>query len=264
MKMKTPYQTIIYEKNEGIAIITLNRPKSMNALNTLLLKELYHVVGDIDNDEDIKVAILTGSEKFFVAGADITEIDKIANPVSARRFLKIVQDVINRVEDMEKPIIAAVSGFALGGGCELALACDIRLAAENAVFGLPEIKIGVIPGGGGTQRLPRLVGAGRAKELIYTGDFIEVHEAYRIGLVNKIYTTASLMEEAKKMASKIVRQPGEAVKAAKLSVNGGMNMDVKSAITYEARCFEILFSTEDQKEGTRAFLEKRNPVFKNR
>jgi len=264
MRMEIPYQTIFCEKSEGIAIITLNRPKSMNALNTLLLKELHHVIDDIDSDENIKVAILTGSEKFFVAGADITEIDKIANPVSARRFLKIVQDVINRVDDMEKPIIAAVSGFALGGGCELALACDIRLAADNAVFGLPEIKIGVIPGGGGTQRLPRLIGAGRAKELIYTGDFIDVQEAYRIGLVNKVYTVASLIIEAKKIAAKIVRQPGEAVKAAKLSVNGGMNMDIKSAIAYEARCFEILFSTEDQKEGMRAFVEKRKPVFKNR
>ena len=258
------YQTILYEKGEGIAVITLNRPKNMNALNSALFRELNHALTEIDGDEEVKVVILAGSEKFFAAGADITEMDGIATPVDAHRFLKDVQAVFNRIEDLEKPVIAAVSGLALGGGCELTLACDLRIAAENATFGQPEIKIGVIPGAGGTQRLPRIIGITKAKELLYTGDFIDAEEAYRIGLVNKVVPAASLMEEARKMAGKIARQPGFAVKITKIAVNGGMNMDMKSAMAYEARCFEILFSTADQKEGMKAFVEKRKPVFTDR
>jgi enoyl-CoA hydratase len=258
------YQTILYEKSEGIATITLNRPQSMNALNSLVFKELVHVLSEIEGDEEVKVMILAGSDKFFAAGADITEIGKIATPVEAHRFLKHAQAAFNNIEDMAKPVIAAISGLALGGGCELVLACDLRIAAENALFGQPEIKIGVIPGGGGTQRLPRIIGVTKAKELLYTGDFIDAQEAHRIGLVNKVVSVASLMEEAKKMALKIARQPGIALKMTKLAVNGGLNMDIKSAMAYEARCFEILFSTEDQKEGMRAFVEKRKPNFKNR
>lgn len=258
------YQTILYEKSEGIATVTLNRPKSMNALNSQVFKELDHAFSEIDGDDEVRVAILTGSEKFFAAGADITEISKIATPVEAHRFLKDVQALFNRIEDLEKPVIAAISGLALGGGCELALACDLRIAAESAMFGQPEIKIGVIPGAGGTQRLPRIIGVTKAKELLYTGDVIDAQEAYRIGLVNKVVSVASLMEEARKMALKIARQPGMALKVTKLAVNGGLNMDIKSAMAYEARCFEILFSTEDQKEGMKAFVEKRKPAFKNR
>jgi enoyl-CoA hydratase len=258
------YQTILYEKSEAIATITLNRPQSMNALNSRVFAELVHVLSEIEGDDEVKVAILAGSEKFFAAGADITEIGKIATPVEAHRFLKDAQAAFNNIEDMAKPVIAAISGLALGGGCELVLACDLRIAAENAMFGQPEIKIGVIPGGGGTQRLPRIIGVTKAKELLYTGDFIDAQEAHRIGLVNKVVSVASLMEEAKKMALKIARQPGIALKMTKLAVNGGLNMDIKSAMAYEARCFEILFSTEDQKEGMRAFVEKRKPNFKNR
>jgi enoyl-CoA hydratase/carnithine racemase len=258
------YQTILYEKSEGLATITLNRPKSMNALNSQVFKELGLALSEVDGDDSVKVVILAGSEKFFAAGADITEIGEIGTPVDAHRFLKDAQAVFNRIEDLEKPVIAAISGLALGGGCELVLACDLRIAADNAVFGQPEIKIGVIPGAGGTQRLPRIVGVTKAKELLYTGDFIDAQEAYRIGLVNKVVSVASLMEEAKKMALKIARQPGMALKVTKLAVNGGLNMDIKSAMAYEARCFEILFSTEDQKEGMKAFVEKRKPVFKNR
>jgi len=258
------YKTITFNKSEGIATITLNRPKSLNALNSQLLRELGHVILNIESDDEIKVAIITGNGKSFAAGADITEIEEITTPLDAHQFLKLVQDVHNKVEDMEKPVIAAVNGLALGGGCELALACDIRLAADTAVFGLPEIKIGVLPGGGGTQRLSRLVGVGRAKELIYIGDPIDAQEAYRIGLVNKVFPAASLMEEEKKMALKLIQRPGAALKLAKLSINGGMNMALKPALTYEVRCQEILFSTEDQKEGMRAFIEKRKPVFKNK
>jgi len=258
------FETVLLEKGEGVATITLNRPKSMNALNSQLLRELDQIIADVEMDDDISAVIITGSDKFFAAGADITEVDTIPDPMSARRFLKLVQGVINRVEDMGKPVIAAVRGFALGGGCELALACDIRLAADNAVFALPEVKIGVIPGGGGTQRLPRIVGAGRAKELMYTGDMIDAQEAYRIGLANKVYPVASLMEEARKLALKIARQPRAGVNALKLSINDGLNMDLKNGIAYEARCFEILFSTEDQKEGIKAFIEKRKPAYKNK
>jgi len=188
----------------------------------------------------------------------------MSTPVDVHGFIKEAQAVINKFEDLEKPVIAAVSGLALGGGCELAMACDLRIATENAVFGQPEIRIGVIPGAGGTQRLPRLVGVTKAKELLYTGDSIDANEAYRIGLVNKVVPVASLMDEAMKMASKIARQPGVALRMTKFAVNSGMNMDIKSAMSYEARCFEILFSTEDQKEGVKAFIEKRRPAFKDR
>ena len=258
------YKTIIYEKKERVGTITLNRPKSMNSLSSELLGELDHALTEIDRDDDVKVVILTGSEKFFAAGADITEIGAIKTPLDAHRFLKMAQAVFNHIEDLEKPVIAAISGLTLGGGCELTLACDLRIAADNATFGQPEIKIGVIPGAGGTQRLPRIVGVTKAKEILYTGDFMDAQEAYRIGLLNKVVPAASLMEEARKMALKIARQPGVALTATKLSVNGGLNMDIKSAMAYEARCFEILFSTDDQKEGMKAFIEKRKPAFKDK
>lgn len=258
------YKTILYEIKGDIGIITLNRPKSMNALNSQLLRELDNVLTDIDRDDFVKVVILTGSEKYFAAGADITEISNINTPVDAHRFLKEAQAVFNKIEDLEKPVIAAVGGLALGGGCELILACDLRIAADNSTFGQPEIKIGVIPGAGGTQRLPRVIGVTKAKELLYTGDLIDAQEAHRIGLVNKVVPLASLMEEATKMAMKIARQPGFALKVTKFAVNGGLNMDIRSAMAYEARCFEILFSTEDQKEGMKAFVEKRKPVFKDK
>jgi enoyl-CoA hydratase/carnithine racemase len=258
------YETIIYEKKEGIGTITLNRPKMMNALNSRVFRELGHILVEIERDDSIAVVIITGGEKFFAAGADITEISGISTPIDAHDFLKEPQAVFNKIENLEKPIIAAVGGLALGGGCELAMACDLRIAAENASFGQPEIKIGVIPGGGGTQRLPRIVGVTKAKEILFTGDFIDASEAYRIGLVNKVIPVASLMDEARKMALKIARQPRLALKMTKLAINGGMNMELKSAIAYEARCSEILFSTEDQKEGMKAFIEKRKPVFNNR
>jgi len=252
------YRMILYEKKEGIATITLNRTKSMNALNSQVFVELGRAV------TDVKVVVLTGSEKFFAAGADLSEMGDLATPVDAHRFLKGAQAVYNRIKDLEKPFIAAVAGFALGGGCELALACDLRIAAENAVFGQPEIKFGIMPGAGGTQRLPRVVGLTKAKELLYTGDLIDAHEAYRIGLVNKVVPVTSLMDEARKLAMKVACQPGFALKITKMAVNGGMNMDMKSAMAYESRCFEMLFSTADRKEGMKAFVEKRKPAFTDR
>jgi enoyl-CoA hydratase len=256
--------TVKFEKEEGIGIIILNRPKQMNALSVDLIEELSGLLDKVVKDNEIGVAILTGSEKVFCVGADIKEVSKIYTPVKARNFLAKVRSLFNKIEDLEKPVIAAVGGFALGGGCELALACDLRIAAENAKFGLPEIKLGIIPGGGGTQRLPRIIGMTKAKELLYTGDPIDAKEALLTGLVNKVVAVESLMDEGRKMASKIFRQPSFAIKMAKHAVNRGINMDVKSAIDYEARCAEMLFSTEDMKEGINAFIEKRQPTFVGR
>lgn len=257
------YTTILYEKSDGIGTITLNRPKSMNALNSILLGELRHVFNEMVRDAEVSVVIITGNDKFFAAGADINEIAGIATPAEAHDYLP-ADNIFRRLEDFDKPVIAVVRGFALGGGCELAMACDLRIAAENAVFGQPEIRLGIIPGGGGTQRLPRLIGVTKAKELLFTGDNIDANEAYRLGLVNKVVPVDAAMDEARKMALKIARQPAIALRATKMAINDGMNMDIRSAMAYEARCFENLFSTEDQKEGTKAFLDKRKPVFKNR
>jgi len=257
------YETILFEKDQNIATITLNRPRAYNAMNLKMFAELKQVFSLIEADESVRVVIIAGSGKFFAAGADISEISKIASPVDASLFLKQV-DIFQIIEDFDRPVIAAISGLALGGGCELCLACDLRVAAENAVFGQPEIKIGVIPGGGGTQRLPRLIGVTKAKELLFTGETINALEAYRLGLVNKVVPVSDLMTEAKAFAQRIAALPGVALKMTKFAVNGGMSMDMKAALAYEARCFELLFSTGDQKEGTGAFLEKRKPMFKNR
>jgi len=258
------YKTITYTKKDGIATVTLNRPTSMNALNTQVFGELQHVFSRTETDDDVKVVVITGSEKFFAAGADIMELANIATPLDVQRYARLSRDVFRQIEDTEKPLIAAVSGFALGGGCELTLVCDLRIVSESAVFGLPEIKIGVLPGGGGTQRLPRLVGTTKAKELLYTGDNIDAQEALRIGLVNKVVPVEKLLEETYALAKKITARPAAAVKMIKLAVDGGINLDIKSAVAYEARCFEILFSTYDQQEGMKAFMEKRKAVFKGR
>ena len=258
------FNTIIYNSEEGVGIITMNRPKSMNAINDEFVRELGQAIDLIEADEKVEAVIVTGGEKIFAAGADIKYVMGIGTPLEAHEFVSDVQSLFSRLENLEKPTIAAVGGLALGGGCELALACDIRLAAENAIFGLPEIKIGVLPGGGGTQRLPRLIGAGRAKEMLYSGDPIDADEAYRIGLANKVVKADALMDEAKKLARNLGQRPAFALKMIKTSVNRGMSMDLQSALAHEARCFEILFSTEDQKEGMKAFVEKREPKFKGK
>ena len=260
------YKTILYEKKESIGTITLNRPKAMNALSSEMLRELSDLLDKVEEDDSVKVVIITGgNEKFFAAGADIKELESFQNPMDAHGFTKMAQAAITKFEDFDKPVIAAISGYALGGGLELSMACDIRIAAENASFGQPEITLGVIPGGGGTQRLPRLVGVPNAKELLYTGDRIDANEAHRIGLINKVVPVDSLMDEAMKMAKKIVSRPGVAVTITKLAVNSGVNTaNIHSALEYEQRGFEILFSTEDQKEGMKAFIEKRKPVFKDK
>ena len=251
------YETLICDKKGGIAVITLNRPQRMNALDEQLVRELGQVMTEIEEDEQVKVVILTGHEKFFCAGADIRE----EVPVN---FLKNVRAVFHKIESCEKPSIAAVSGIAYGGGCELSLVCDLRIASETAKFAVPEIKIGAIPAGGGTQRLPRLIGVTRAKELLFSGNPIDAHEAYRIGLVNRVVPTEGLVEEAKKMAQLLLDRPPVALTMAKLAVNTSMNTNLEAGLDYEAHCAAIIFTTEDIKEGMAAFREKRKPVWKGR
>ncbi|WP_040212500.1 short-chain-enoyl-CoA hydratase [Clostridium polynesiense] len=251
-------KNVLLEKEENIAVVTINRPKALNALNSDTLKELEWVIADLEEDDSIYAVILTGAGgKAFVAGADITEM-KDLNALQGRKFSILGNRVFRRLELLEKPVIAAIPGFALGGGCELAMACDIRIASEKAKFGQPETGLGITPGFGGTQRLARIVGMGRAKELIYTGSVIKADEAYRIGLVNKVTTVEELMNEAKAMASAIAKQAPIAVKLSKAAINRGMQVDIDTALSYEAEAFGECFSTEDQKEGMTAFVEKKS------
>lgn len=261
------YETILYEKEEGIGVVTLNRPESLNALNRKLMQELGAVLDEIEGDEEVKVVILTGGLKAFSAGADIKERASSGKPVSQTQVYFYQQKAhrfFNRIEDFEKPTIAAVSGIAVGGGCELSLVCDLRIASETARFGLPEVKLGVIPAAGGTQRLPRIIGITKAKELLYTGDFIDANESYRLGLVNKVVPADKLMEEAKAMAKKLANNPPLPVKFAKRCVNAGMQLNLASALDYEAHCAALLVMSEDRIEGFKAFAEKRKPVYKGR
>ena len=258
------YNTLKYELDDNIAIIRLSRPDSKNALNRELIQELGDILRAVANDDDVAVIIITGTKEEFAVGADVKEISGIITPTEAYGFSTMIQRVFLEIESIEKPFIAAVNGWALGGGCELALACDIRIAGENAKFGQPEIKIGVIPGGGGTQRLPRLIGLGWAKQLLFTGELVDATEAYRMGLVNKVVPPESLLNEAKRIALNLRNLPQLALRMMKSAVNEGINVNLKSALSYETRCFAILFSTEDQDEGMKAFLEKRKPIFKNR
>ena len=250
-------------KIEGaIAEVTINRPKALNALNTQTLKELGQIVEELSSNKEVKVVIISGSgEKAFVAGADIAEM-KNNTPLESRQFAQLGHKVFTSIENMPQVVIAAVNGFALGGGCELALACDIRIASKKAKFGLPEVTLGITPGFAGTQRLPRLVGKGIAKELIFTGDMIDSEEAYRIGLVNKIYEPEELLTKAQELASKINSRGTCAVSLAKSAINNGLNMDETSAYNYEVEVFSLCFATNDQKEGMSAFLEKRKADFK--
>lgn len=257
------YETIKCEMKGSIALITVNRPKAMNALNSTVLEELYDAVEKIGNDDSVRVIVLTGEGKAFVAGADIAEMSKMT-PVEAREFGKKGHKLMNSINYVEKPVIAAINGFALGGGCELSMACDIRIASENAKFGQPEVGLGLIPGFAGNLRLPRLVGKGMAKYMILTGEMINAEDALRIGLVQKVVPQEELMDETMKIAEKICSQAPIAVKYAKDVINNGYDMDLKSASAYEVNTFGIPFASEDMKEGTSAFLEKRKPEWKNK
>ena len=252
---------LLMEVENGIAVVTINRPKALNALNSETLSELLNLFTEIEGRADIKVLILTGSgEKAFVAGADISEM--VSKSVKESREMSLLAfEVFQKLENMPKATIAAVNGFALGGGCEIAMACDIRVAAENAKFGQPETGLGVIPGFGGTQRLPRLVGKGRAKELIFTNDMVDAQEAYRIGLANKVVPAAELLETCKTMAGKIMSKGSFATQLSKEAINQGMDVDLVNGIKLEANLWGVAFATEDRKEGMAAFLEKRKANF---
>lgn len=256
------FENLVLSHEGEVAIVTVNRPKALNALNRKTLDELREVFESLDQDAGVKVVILTGSgEKAFVAGADIVELQSM-DTFAAREAAIVGQGVMDTIEKLSKPVIGAINGFALGGGCELAMACDIRLASDNAKFGLPEVSLGVIPGFAGTQRLPRLIGKGRAKELMFTGDMVDAQEAYRLGLANKVVSQVELLDTALKMAQKISSRGPVAIRLGKEAVNKGMELDQDKANAYEAELFALCFATEDQKEGMLAFVEKRAAQFK--
>jgi enoyl-CoA hydratase len=255
------YKNILVEVSEGIAKITFNRPKVLNAMSYDVMSELACALYECDQNDAVKSLILTGAgEKAFVAGADISQMQN-STPVEIMKLMELGQSTLRFLETMGKPSIAAVNGFALGGGTEIAMACDIRIAAESAMFGQPEILIGILPGWGGTQRLPRLVGMGIAKELILGGGQINAQRAYEIGLVNKIVPQAQLMDEAEKLAKKFTTLPGFALKMAKNAMNYGLDMSLEGGVKLELSAISQCFSTQDQKEGMKAFLEKRKPNF---
>lgn len=258
------YKNILFEIKNKIAFVTINRPDKLNALNNDTLNELKTCFENIRSNDDVNVVILTGAgEKAFVAGADISELNKL-DGATGKTFAEFGQGVFNQIENLNKPVIAAVNGFALGGGCELSMACHIRLASEKAKFGQPEVNLGIIPGYGGTQRLSRLINTGRAAELILTGDIIDANEALRIGLVNKVYKPEELLDKATELAEKISAKGQIAVELSLKAIVSTSNLSEKDGLKYEAELFGDCCSTEDFKEGTSAFLEKRKPEFKKK
>ena len=257
-------ENVLYEKRGGIAYVTVNRPKALNALNTPTWKDLRTAFEDARDDLAVRGVILTGAgDKAFIAGADITELAHVG-AVEAEQSSRFGQEVLDLVENLGKPVIAAVNGFALGGGCEAAMACTIRIAAEGAKFGQPEVKLGLLPGGGGTQRLPRLVGKGRALQLILTGEMISAQEAYRIGLVNEVAPAADLIPRAEAILKQIAANAPIAVAFALEATNKGMETSQSEGLRLEAAYFGLCAATEDKQEGTTAFLEKRAPQFHGR
>jgi len=258
------YENLLVDIEETIAKVTINRPSKLNALNFSTLDEINKAFIDFENNENVNVVIITGAgEKAFVAGADIAELRECSKE-TGQEFARKGQMIFNLIENLSKPVIAAVNGFALGGGCELALACHIRLASKNAKFGQPEVNLGIIPGYGGTQRLARLVNTGRASEYILTGDMIDADDAYRIGLVNKVFDSDVLHNESFAMAKKISRKGQIAVRLALKSITSTHNISQEEGLNLEAQLFSDCCGSEDFKEGTSAFLEKRKPVFTNK
>lgn len=255
------YRNLLFEKEGSVGLLTINRPKVLNALNRETMTEISQIVGKIATDPEVSVLIITGAgEKSFVAGADISEM-RTLSALEGRAWSKFSQATFNAIENLPQPVIAAVNGYALGGGCELAMSCDIRIASEKAKFGQPEVLLGVVAAFAGTQRLPRLIGKGRAKELLFTGDQIDAAEACRIGLVNKVVPAGELLTAAKALAAKIISRGPVAVQLCKAAVNEGLDMDLESAQAYEAEVFGLCFATDDQKEGMNAFVEKRPAKF---
>lgn len=254
--MEYKYINVMVDKKIGM--ITVNRPDVLNAVNIEALLEIEQALTTFNEDKDIRVIVITGAGKSFVSGSDISRLAQM-DAIKAREYSLIGQRVLSAIENIEKPVIAAVNGFALGSGCEIAMACDIRIASEKAKFGQPEVKLGLIPGHAGTQRLARLVGVGKAKELIFTGDLIDAQEALRIGLVNAVVPVDSLLAAVDDIAKKICATGPTAVSFAKTVINRGIDAPMKTAQSYEMEAFSILFSTEEAKEGMSAFLEKRKP-----
>lgn len=258
------FENLLYEKKGGIAYVTVNRPALRNALNAQTVRELKNAFEQAKNDDEVRVVILTGSgDKAFVAGADINEL-ATQTPVNGRDYGLAGQAVFNYIEQLGKPVIAAVKGYALGAGCELAMACTFRIASENAMLGQPEVKLGIIPGYGGSQRLPRLVGKGRALQILLTGDMVPADEALRIGLVNQVVRQSELMTTAESIARKIMANGPLAVRLCLEAVNQGLEMTQDEGQFLEATLFGLSCATEDMKEGTKAFLEKRAPNFKGK
>lgn len=254
------FKNLLIEKNEGICTVKINNPQTLNALNAEVLNELETAFDLIRDDNEVHVIVITGEGKAFVAGADIAYMRDL-DPSGAKKFSEDGSRVFRKIETLNKVVIAAVNGFALGGGCELAMACDMRIASTKAKFGQPEVGLGIIPGFSGTQRLARLIGMGRAKELIFTGSHIDAEEAYRIGLVNKVTEKENLMEETYKIADKIKSNSRVAIKYAKEAINRGTETDIDTGIAYEANVFGLCFASVDQEEGMGAFIEKRHPKF---
>ena len=258
------YDNLLIERDEATAIVTINRPKVLNALNSQTLDELRRAILELKQDESVRVVILTGAgEKSFVAGADINEL-AVQTPAGGREHALAGQHVLDLIENMGKPVIAAINGYALGGGCELAMACTLRLAADTAKLGQPEIALGLIPGYAGTQRLPRLVGKGKAMEMILTGAPIAADEAQRIGLVNRVVPAVALIAEARALAAQLAKNAPIAMRYIINAVNQGVEIPFAEACQYEATLFGLVASTDDMKEGTTAFLEKRKPTFRGR
>ncbi len=258
------YETIILEKDATVGIIKLNRPP-VNPLSVKSYLELYDAVCELEKDESIGAIVITGNgEKAFAAGLDVKDVMG-KSAVETLEFLwSAPRKAFDKLTGIEKPTIAAIFGLALGGGCEVALCCDLRIASEDAVIGLPEINLGIMPGSGATQRLPRLIGATKAKEMLFTGDTINAQEAYRIGLINKVVPKDKLMEEAMALAKKLASKPRAALGLIKRCVDNGLNMDLPSGLTLEMDSFAIAFTSEDGREGINAFVEKRKPVFKGK
>jgi enoyl-CoA hydratase len=255
------YQNVFVTKEGAIGIVQLNRPKVLNALNFEVMSELVSALEELDREAAVKVIILTGGERAFAAGADLAEMSQ-ATPVDlvlGRRF-----ELWDRIRKISKPIIAVVSGYCLGGGNELAMNCDLIVASETATFGQPEVNVGIIPGAGGTQRLPRVVGKYKAMEMILTGKSISADEAYRIGLVNHVFPPESLMDEAKKIATDIASKPPISIRSAKEAILKAQDTTLEVGLEFERKAFYMLFATEDGKEGMKAFLEKRKPTFKGK
>ena len=256
------YENILYEKKEKVARITFNRPKSLNALNTALLTELRDVLEDAEADAEVRAVVITGAgDRAFCAGVDIGELLERSS-TEASEWLRWAQGITTYIEKIKKPIIAKVNGFCLGGGLELAMACDFRIASEKAIFGLPEINLAIIPGGGGTQRLTRLIGKTKAMEMLMCGEHIDAEEAFRVALVNKVVPADKLDSEVDELVKKLLSKSAVTLGIIKDAVNRGIEMDLERALQYEAECFGHALATEDAREGLKAFLEKRKAEFK--